>query len=491
MADFGSPVAAGVNVNPNQSIQTLSGLLQLKSQKLGLQGQAAEVQQQQQTARQRAGIANVMQAFDPAQHVGPDGTLDLDGVLTDPKLRQAAGDQFPELMSKFIGIKQQQLTAKQQLSTLNADVVNQYRSALGGLRTDPDVIEDNAEGRRKVQEAIGQLSATGPDGARVGNIYGAALEHVPAGKLSQAVSNFQLQAMDASAQASHQAPNLVDSGATIGNVNPQAAGGPLSGQPPITKTVPPGPQVFTDQYGRVFNFNPQTKEFTPANPQGSGGNGPGAAAPGDVQSLTNQVNQNFSNVTANRTSASLAPQQLDQIHKALELSKATSTGAGSEQRARWESGLAAVIPGFNPAANDATKLQLLDKFSERIAADSARVLGANASTDAARDSIHRQNANIGYTPQAVQSVLKYAEAQTLAMQAKGDAQEKWLKQQGNGIANQHEFETAWRQSYDPVLFQLEAADPAERLKIIQGLSKEEAASLAGKRQKLIELGAMR
>lgn len=487
MADFGAPVAAGVNVNPNQAVQTLSGLLSLKSQKLGLQGQAAQVQMEQQSARQRSGLANFMSSFDPSKHVGPDGTLDLDEALTDPNLRKAAGDQFPQVMQQLLGVKQSQLTAKQQLSTLNADVRTQFQQQLGGLRTDQDVIEDNAAGREKVQRAIGDFAATGPDAARVAQIYGSVIDHVPQGKMVQTVSNFQLQAMSAGGQSAAQAPGLTDTGATIDNTNPQAAGGNLKGQGPITKTIPPGREPFTDSFGRVFNYNPQTGNYEPTSGQ-TGGSGPGAARPGDVQTTQNQANQNFANVTANRTAASLAPQQLDQINKALDLSQATSTGTGAEARARWESGLSSVIPGLATAQNDATKLQLLDKFSERIAADSARVLGANSSTDAARESIHRQNANIGYTPEAVQSVLKYAKAQTLAMQAKGDAQETWLKSNNSDINKQHEFETAWRQSYDPVLFQLEAADPAERLKIIQGLPKEEAGTLLDKRQKLIQMG---
>src|SRR6185437_6874020 len=120
MADFGgSPVAQNVNVNPQQALQTLSQVLSIQGQKQALQGQAAQVRQEQQTARQRAGIANFMSSFDPTKHVGPDGTLDLDGVVGDPALRQAAGDQFPALMQQLVTVKQAQLGAKQQLANLN------------------------------------------------------------------------------------------------------------------------------------------------------------------------------------------------------------------------------------------------------------------------------------------------------------------------------------------------------------------------------------
>lgn len=87
-------------------------------------------------------------------------------------------------------------------------------------------------------------------------------------------------------------------------------------------------------------------------------------------------------------------------------------------------------------------------------------------------------------------MLRYAKAQTLAMQAKGDAQEKWLGQQGNGITKQHEFETKFRQAYDPRVFQFEVMAPKEREAFLQSLSKEERKTLKQKTQALIDLGAI-
>jgi hypothetical protein len=220
--------------------------------------------------------------------------------------------------------------------------------------------------------------------------------------------------------------------------------------------------------------------------------GPQHFGPGERQSLEQQAESNFRNVEANRIAASLAPQQLDQISKALKISEGVSTGGGGDfarKRASFESAISAVLPGFDTAVDDATKLQMLDKYLERIAADSARVLGANASTDAARESIARQNASTGYTRDAVQSVLEYAKAQTMAMEAKGNAQEHWLKD--NKITNQHEFETKWRQAYDPLLFQLEALPEAKQKKLTEGLSAEQKATLRTKLKSLRELGAMK
>ncbi len=69
MPDFGAPVAQNVNVNPQQGIQTISGLLQLKQQAQSLQtGQAlqqtaqAEAQKNQQMMRERQSIQAMMQS---------------------------------------------------------------------------------------------------------------------------------------------------------------------------------------------------------------------------------------------------------------------------------------------------------------------------------------------------------------------------------------------------------------------------------------------
>mgnify|MGYP003349711748 CR=1 FL=1 len=63
-----------------------------------------------------------------------------------------------------------------------------------------------------------------------------------------------------------------------------------------------------------------------------------------------------------------------------------------------------------------------------------------------------------------QEFLKYAKAQTMAMEAKGDAQEAWLDAGGNPT-QQHQFETAFRKAYDPRVFQFEVMDEKERAEI--------------------------
>lgn len=454
------------------------------SQLLKIQGQRAQVQQETQTARQRANLAK----YDWNKHIGEDGTLDLN-TLNDPELQQAAGDQYLDVVTRAVQAKQQQTAAKQTLIGLRNDQRAAFAEMMGALRSDRDVVDDNEKGRQKVNEAMIQYGEMyGEDALPVLSAYAKPLQGAPKGRMSDALRAIQLQAHSASQQLAAQQPQYTDTGAQLTQINPNAA----AGAPGIPLTLPPGAQAVqgVDQLGNPYiTYRDRQGNIVGTAPLGGGPGGPARFDVGERHAFEQQAQTNFENVSANRAAASMAPQQLDQINKALELSKGVSTGAWAAKRAQIESGIGSLIPGF-AGMDDASKLQELDKFSERIATDASRVLGVNARTDAERESIHKQNANIGYTPQAIQSVLQYAKAQTLAMEAKGDAQEKWLKREGNGITKQHEFETAFRQAYDPVVFQIMAATPEERAEIVKSLTPKQAAEVKEKRTKLRELGAL-
>lgn len=469
----------GLGVQPPNTIAKLSQIL-------GMRQQRAATESAEQSQRQRAAIA----AYDFGKHVGDDGTVDLNSLTTDPELRAAAGDQYLEVLQHAATAKQQQLEAKSKLFNLRGDQVAGLAKTLDPLLADPDVVQDNEKGRQKVNEAwmqYGQLY--GDEALPVLKAYAAPLRNAPPGKMEQALRMIQMQALDVEQQRQAQLPQLVGTGSALKNINPNVA---QAGRGDIPLTLSPGAQAVTrtDQLGNVYiEYRDPKGNVVGTSPMGGQGAGPARFGPGERQSLEAQADQNFQNVTANRQAASMAPQQLDQINKALDLSKSVSTGAWAQKRAQIESGIGSLIPGFE-GMDDASKLQELDKFSERIATDASKVLGVNAKTDAERESIHRQNANIGYTPQAIQAVLQYAKAQTLAMEAKGDAQESWLKKEGNGITKQHEFETEFRKAYDPVVFQLEAASPDERKEIVGKLTAKQAQDLKEKRKALRDLGAI-
>lgn len=491
-----------LQVKKPDALGKLSDLLQIQSQMAGVKQARAAAQQEEQTAKQRAGLAE----FDWQSLVGDDGTIDMNKIPTSG-LETKAGDQYPAVLQSLLSAKQQGLQAKQAIIGLNEAQRGAFGQMIGGLRSDEDVVKDTPHGRQRVMQEVARFGQMfGPEVAPIIKAYAPILEKAPPGKLDQIIQNIQMQAMSAADQVAKQTPQYqqVNTGSSLERqqTNPLAPGGVDIPQSRALGLAPGEQEVeTTDQLGNKYILTRDkagnivsTRPLGGGGGTGTGGGGQGGPArfgPGERQSIEQQAEDNFKNVSANRMAASKAPQQIDQIRKARDLSKITKTGNWSQERAKIESGLAALIPGLSAANDDATNLQLLDKFAERIAADSAQVLGSNASTDQARDSIHRQNANIGYTPGAIQAVLDYAEAQTLAMSAKGDAQESWLKSEGNGITKQHDFETKWRQSYDPLIFQLEAATPEDRRKMVEKLSKPQAAELARKRAALRDLGAIK
>lgn len=504
MADFGSPVAQNVNVNPSQGIQTISGLMSLQSQQLGIQhqqqgleGQAAQVQQEQQSARQRAGIANFMASFDPTKHVGKDGTLDLDEVLTDPKLREAAGDQFPQIMQSMIQAKQGQLQAKQQLAGLNDTLRSQFSSTVGSLRTDPDVIADNPTGRKKVTQAMLNFGETGgPDAQRVADIYSPIVEHAPKGKLAQGLSVMQLQAMDASTQSGRQAPSFVGTGSQLVQDNPQAAGGAPTGN--LAVSIPPGWTQYEDPVTHAqYIRNQQTGESRPigstyGNPgggaaaPGAGGAPPapvGSAAPpqykpgeaGTIVANTQSGGERYNGLV---NAAAESPARVNVLDNIIQLAPQTRTGAGSGWKAAAETAIGQT-PGFQGAKDDASKYNELTKYLHQNAVRSWQAAGGTG-TNAQLSSIEGANPNTTQDPKTIVDLAKFNKAGELALQAKATAHQTWMHQAGNNFANQADFESKWRQNFDPVLFQLKTWTPQEAAQHLKGLPQAQIDDLAKK-----------
>ena len=469
------------------------------NQILGAQRQSQEVAQGAIDLQERKNVQKIMTSGQDDQG---NSILGDDGDPDPSKLTAAISRVAPTTGQAYIQQIQQTHSNKIALQRSAGQLANENRDALSGIiRSQINNPNAKASDLSEALEAYGQQNPSAVPAIHYAQKLLGPFDQLDPQKKAQYLNRLAVELQPAGTTSAQQQPSVqgINTGAqtVLTQTNPQAAGG-IQTVGGLNNQVGPSEQenIVTDQLGNQYVVRKdQSGNIVGSRPvpRGTGG-GPASFGVGERLAYENQTNENFKNVSANRTAASMAPQQLDQIDKALAISSQVSSGGDfTAKRANIEATIASLIPGFSSAKDDATKLQLLDKFSERIAADSARVLGANASTDAARDSIHRQNANIGYTPDAIRSVLEYAKAQTLAMQAKGNAQEAWLEQAGNGITSQHKFETAWRQAYDPVIFQLEAAaaTPEVVRKIIKGLSPAEAAELAKKRKALIDLGAIR
>lgn len=490
MADFGSPVASGVNVDPLSKLSEIAGL-RLKQQALQTgqyqqQSAQANAQQEQQTASQRAGIAGFMSNLDVTKHVGSDGTLDLDEILTDPKLRQAAGDNFPAVMDQLLKVKSAQIGAKKQLADLNGTLRDQFSSTVGSLRTDPDVVKDNPAGRQKVQQALGDFAESGgPDAARIAGIYGPVAMHVGQGKLSQALSTFQLQAMDAATQAGRQAPVLTNTGGQQVNINPQAAGGNLGGTPPLTNTLPPSADIVTDAYGRQFRFNRQTNQVEPVGtgsaPAGGAPGGTASGGGGFQQPVAGQP-QVLHDVESARAVGDQAPAVRNVNSQLLKLSQETSTGPGSQTPQK----IAAFL-GMPSGSN----YQEINAYLDRQSAMQARAMGV-PNTNAGLAASQSATGTTEYTPKALQEKVKFADALNSGTIAYRQGLDKSV---GTGptpdLSKYQAFRGAWSQNFDPDIFRAEDAqrrgDNAELESIRKRLGPQGMKTLAQKSANLRQL----
>jgi hypothetical protein len=468
VAYFGAPVGNTGTYNPSQGLTNLSTLFGIKNAQAqnnilqaDLPGVQAQSQLAQQNTTQQAAVAQYFNTIKPQDHTGPDGTVDMNYAVQTPEFAKL-GSAAPDVLQKLTDIKKSQIGNIQDLSNLDKDLRGQYSGVVGSLLSDNDVQAGNEAGFQKVRDQIGALEDSNPAIKPIADRYLQTLNNVPTGDkdpkaLAHYILMMQQQTMAADSQNAAQQPKLVNKGGSLVDVATGSPSGSVGGATDIKTTLTPAEQVdYQAQLG----------------------------------SMKAKLATNSDNFQKNLGALGISQQQEDQINKAMALSQNVSTGAGTPERLKAESAISAIFPGFDKLQDDATKGQELNKQLNRISNDSEKVLGSNAGTDAERANIAATNATIGYTPQAVQNVLRFHLAQTEAMRDKGVAMQSWLKQPGNSVANEDEFESSWAKSYDPVIYQLETAgSKAAQQKIIDGLSPQEAASLKEKRDGLKELGA--
>lgn len=163
MADFGSPVAQNVNVNPSQGIQTLSGLLNLQRQKVGLQQQqqelatqTAQAYQAQQSATERQALAQIpWKSFQ-----NEDGSFDMDKVAS--AALQVAPTTGQEFVSRFSDMAKGGAETKKAYYALNQTYQDSVRSLFGAWAGDPNADMADLAKERDTLIANAPKSSQGP-----------------------------------------------------------------------------------------------------------------------------------------------------------------------------------------------------------------------------------------------------------------------------------------------------------------------------------------
>lgn len=451
MADFGSPVADQGLITPQQVMGTISGMIGLQKQRADIRTAKAQAQMTEQDAAQRAGIAGYFKNMNTADYMTPDGTWDVDKVFNDKELRNVAGDKFPDVVQQVLNARQGQLQNKKALADLNQDVVGQFNTQLGALRTDKDVIADNEAGRNKVEEAINRFAATGSDASRIANIYAPMVEHAPKGKLVDGISVAQLQAMPAGGQAAAQSPSYMTAGTVAKQTNPQAAGGDLSGG--------------TNTKGDI-DLNV-----------------------GTAANKTEQAKTDQNIYAADLENAKAAPQEKAILDSLSQLSKSTFTGPGSDYLAKAESIFGQAIPGMSKVADEAGKRQMMGKYFQQLAMQYA---GQNYGTDQGKAMVAHALPNPdNMTPSAIRQAANFVQTQMEIAQAKGSFAQRFSQEHNGSSVGYQSASADFMKNIDPRIFEYRSLPADERGAWVQrnfGHDKKALAEFAKKNQALEDMG---
>jgi hypothetical protein len=460
------------------------------SQLLTIRGQQAKVQEEQQTAQQRAAIAK----YDWNKHIGEDGTIDIESVANDPELQGIAGDSYLDLMSHVSQAKQQQLTAKSTLLGLRTEQRKALAEMVGGLRSDKDVAEDNDTGRQKVNDAFIQFQQVygTRDTLPVLSAYGPPLQNAPKGRMSDALKAIQLQAFDVERQNQAQGPQYFNRGSRADEHQPEC--GPEQ-RPDIALQIGPGNEIVTDANGRQFIRNVQTNQVTPVGAP-AGGQRPRATAPSpsaapDQPTFTQPVPQQKEleqHVIDVRKADSDYGQNQHVNDELIRLSKDTSTGPGTKA---WHNTFGKVL-GLG-GGNQIADYQKIGAYLDRQAAMSATQMGL-PETNAGLQTAANLSGTTEYTPEALQTKVNLTSAMVEGAHQYRHGLDKVVGTGANqDLSKLQQFRAQWADNFDPNVFRAENAlrrdDKKELTEIRDEVGSRGMAELKRKSENLRRLEA--
>ena len=244
------------------------------------------------------------------------------------------------------------------------------------------------------------------------------------------------------------------------------------------------------QYGGFVTKDPSGYVDKILGPQAQPG---GTAPPRMTVGEADQVSANTKTVTQNRQQAQDAQIQHDILGRIQQLSSTPGLylGPGSQQVANLAT-MVSQLPGMEGAAKYSNNYNELTKFMAQNAARQGASMGLSGSDARVDMATHAQPNADPMDPRTVQNVSQYMGGIVRMQLAKADAMDNWMKQPGNGLQNEHEFEKVWRDNADPRLFQLaEMTDQGDAVNYSRlHINKGELGALQKKHDTLVGLGAL-
>lgn len=455
MPDFGTPVANQITAtNPNQTLQTLSGVLSLKQAQQGLQLGQQQLQVGEgaaQSAQQQMDERQLLQST-MASGKAPDGT----------PIKDANGEIDPVAFSKFANTSLPltgQAVTQNIISTLDnrlklndsiRGLGQNYRNDISGIVRSGIGAQDPSSVSTGLDEYAQQNPDAAPAIARAKALIGGVSPNMPPAQRDMAFQKLATEFQPAATSAQQQAPATTmitgpGGGAQAVQVNPLSAVPQGATGPEVAQGIP------LAQRSEVTT-NPSTGGFAVINKNG----------PGQVTGITNPPTQNVYNpspgdreaipgLSAEREAArqSYAAAPTAHTNNQLVLQNIDNVAATGPIGQKARNALS--LFGVNGDSDAATAYDLVGKGLERSALQAAQSMGPN--TNAGLDAQIKANGSLGYTPQAIKEVTKLNDALTTGVQSYQPGLERAIAADpAKGVIAKRQFDQQWGANFDPTIF---------------------------------------
>ena len=500
MPDSITPVGAmvqPVNVNPQQGINTLSGIIGIQQQKQNLatgaiqqQTAQAESQQAQQKNQELQKLAAFTKtAIGSPQYSLPDGSPDIG------KFQKDAAVIAPTYGLPYIG----QMTSnfkegtesRRALQQLSGEQNASLAKIFTGVATNPKATESD------FMDAVAQARSNNSDPGFNRALDNALIHANKAGSPQQAAAN----AVGALGGVAQSAPTQIDQGGSVQPGTTQTMGPGMGGftsvGAPITKNLPP--QVVKYPSGSLGTVG-GAAGGPGAGPQGPpGAQGPprprtaqdDAPPPNAPTAAQEAYQQNVAGANAHVAQVRGADADyglnMNLGNAIRRLSKNTDTGPGS---ATWQHALGAI--GAPAGASNIANYQLLGAYLDRQAATLRAQMGLPATNEGVQTSQAIQG-NTGYQREAIQDKNDLTQALVEGVHQYRNGLDKATGFSPNPSPRAvQQFRSSWTNNFDPNVFKLENAqkqvasgeDPKAVEKLLKTMPAAEVASLREKRKNL-------
>lgn len=297
-----------------------------------------------------------------------------------------------------------------------------------------------------------------------GNFTGAVVPQPGATGIEQAMSGAK-----AAGQAQYQVLNGFDAqgNPTYTTAYQAATGG---GQPGATQPSPRSAAMFP-------GYQPPTGTVRPG------------LAPGEADARGVQAKANAERGVSIINDLANAKNDLFNYRELAQLSNEFNPGTGADSMYKVNGYLSRFLPsGLAPSDKELSSYQTFSKLATQIAAQQQKSLGGVA--DNTLQTLMKANPNPNMQRTTIQNVTSYLQGLSLARMGKASAYQQWLDN-GNSPANEHKFESAWNQAYDPRVYMIAAMSPEQRSGYLGTLPAGTVKALQGKARIAAQNGFLR